>query len=398
MMSTFLPSGISASAALVLTFLVISGCAPAATEAPPESRASDAITEFYTREYRIQVVTVADGLRYPYSMAFLPDGDVLFTEMEGQLRLIRDGVLESEPIAGVPAVYHDGPQKGLMDIALHPDFEANNWVYLTYNVARDDGFSTSVLGRGVFDGTGLNDFDELFVADAWAMSRGRQNARLTFARDGFLYMTVGGGGEQAQEMDAHAGKIVRLQDDGTPAPGNPFLGREGYLPEIFTIGHQNVHGLVVHPETGDVWDLEHGDEANILRPGGNYGWPYASNGGGGSGGGMPTPFLPPPDGVELLEGHVLWSTPDIHPTGLMFYTGDRFPAWQGSLFVGGLRTEQLHRVGFDENGNVRIMENLFSNIGQWLRDVRQGPDGLIYFSSYAEPDAAGQIRRIEPVG
>ena len=393
----------------VLLFTLGAGCTPVAPEGPaaedadpPSEVAADPQAGvFDTMEYRIRLVTVADGLSYPYSMAFLPDGDMLFTEMEGRLRLIRDGELQPESIGGVPEVYHTGASKGLMDVALHPDFADNTLVYLTYNTMGADG-STMVLGRGSFDGAALNDFEELFVANAWAMTNGRQNARIVFAPDGMLYMSVsvGGGGPQtvrAQQMDDHAGKILRLRDDGTPAPGNPFLGREGYRPEIYTIGHQNVHGLVVHPDTGEVWDLEHGDEANTLTPGGNYGWPYTSVGGAGSAaGGTPVPILPRPEGVELTEGQIIWRTPDIHPTGMMFYTGDRFPEWRGSLFVGGLATGQLHRVGFASDG-TEVRENLFSDIGEWLRDVRQGPDGLIYFSSYSHPDAPGQIRRIEPI-
>ncbi len=387
----------------VLFFTLAVGCTPGAPEAEnsPEAAADPEGQEFETLEYGIRLVTVADGLSYPYSMAFLPSGDMLFTEMEGRLRLIRDGGLRPEPIGGVPQVYHTGPSQGLMDVALHPNFTENNLVYLTYNTLGEDG-STMALGRGAFDGSELNDFEELFVADAWAMTMGRQNSRIVFAPDGMLYMTVsvGGGGPQtvrAQQMDDHAGKILRLRDDGTAAPDNPFVGRDGYRPEIFTFGHQNVHGMVIHPETGEVWDLEQGDEANILRPGGNYGWPYTSVGGSGSAaGGTPVPILPRPEGVDLTEGEVIWRTPDIHPTGMMFYTGDGFPEWRGSLFVGGLATGQLHRVGFGPGG-ADVRENLFSDIGEWLRDVRQGPDGLIYFSSYSHPDAPGQIRRIESI-
>ena len=387
----------------VLFFTLAVGCTPGAPEAenPQEVAADPEAQIFDTMEYRVRVLTVADGLSYPYSMAFLPDGDMLCTEMEGRLRLIRDGELQPAPISGTPEVYHSDASKGLMDVALHPNFSENNLVYLTYNIAGEDG-SSMALGRGTFDGTELNDFEELFVADAWAMTMGRQNSRIVFAPDGMLYMTVsvGGGGPQtvrAQQMDNHAGKILRLRDDGTPAPDNPFVGRDGFRPEIFTYGHQNVHGLVVHPETGDVWDLEHGDEANILRPGGNYGWPYTSVGGSGSAaGGTPVPILPRPEGVELTEGQITWRTPDIHPTGMMFYTGNRFPLWNGNLFVGGLATQQLHRVRFAPDG-TDVRENLFSNIGEWLRDVKQGPDGLIYFSSYSHPDAPGRIRRIEPL-
>ena len=375
-------SGVTAMVILALA----AGCAPAEPDAAPEAVAEGIPTEFDTAEYAIRLVTVADGLAYPHSMAFLPDGSLLFTEMGGQLRLIRDGVLQAEPIRGIPEVFHDGPSKGLMDIALHPDFAENNLVYFTYDKRGEDGV-TEALGRGVFSGTELTDVEDIFVADAWAETEGRQNARITFAPDGSVFMSASSGGRpnlgRGQELDNHAGKILRIFDDGSVPDDNPFVGRAGARPEIFTYGHQNIHAMAAHPATGDIWSIEHGDEANILRAGANYGV------------GLPED-KPPAVGVDVTAPHISWSEPDIHPSGMVFYAGDAFPAWQGSLFIGGLNTNQIHRVAFDEAGNAAFRENLFSDIGQWVRDLRQGPDGFIYFTSYDHPDASGMIRRIEP--
>jgi glucose/arabinose dehydrogenase len=377
---------------VVFSFLLVAACSRG-TSAP------DAPV-FDTMEYQIRVATVADGLEYPYSMVFLPDGGLLVTEMPGRLRLIRDGKLMPEPIGGMPEVHHDGASKGLMDIALHPKFAENHLIYFTFNRAGEKGV-TEIVARGVFDGTKLTGVRDVFVADAWATAMGRQNSRIAFGRDGMLYMTVsvGGAGPQtarAQKMDDHAGKILRLRDDGTVPPDNPFVGRAGYRPEIFTYGHQNIHALVVNPETGDLWGIEHGDEANILKAGRNYGWPYVSVGGSGGASATPKPTLPKPAGIKLEEPYIEWKTPDIHPTGLAFYTADKFPKWKGSIFVGGLSTEQLHRTALTKDG-AGVQENLFSKFGQWLRDVKQGPDGLIYFTTYDDPDAPGRVMRIEPV-
>ena len=370
----------------LLVLALAPGCAPPEPEAVPEPVADVVGTRFDTAEYTIRLVTVADGLAYPYSMVFLPDGDMLFTEMGGQLRMIRDGVLQEAPIPGIPEVFHTGASKGLMDIALHPNFAVNNFVYFTYDKEGADGV-TEALARGVFNGTELTGVEDVFIADAWATTNGRQNSRITFAPDGSIFMSASSGGRpnlgRGQELDNHAGKILRIRDDGSAPDDNPFVGRVGAQPEIFTYGHQNIHAMATHPETGDIWSIEHGDEANILRAGANYGV------------GLPADE-PVPAGVEVTEPHISWIEPDIHPSGMLFYTGDAFPAWQGSLFLGGLNTNQIHRVAFDAVGNAAFRENLFSGIGQWVRDLRQGPDGFIYFTSYDDPDAPGMIRRIEP--
>ena len=247
-------------------------------------------------ENRIRVATVVDGLAYPYCFVFLPDGSILLTEMGGRLRLIRNGKLLPDPIAGTPEVYSDAPSHGLMDIALHPKFAENHLVYLSYNKSGEKGV-TEAVARGVFDGTKLADVKDIFVADAWAKTMGRQNSRIAFAPDGSLYITgsVGGKIDRAQDMKDHAGRFcgfATMVQSRTTILSSAVADSS----EIFTYGHQNIHGLVIRPGTSELWAMEHGDEANILKPGGNYGWPYKNDGQGTS-----VQTLPAPAGVELTS-------------------------------------------------------------------------------------------------
>ena len=376
----------------VLIFAFVAGCnaGTSTPEAAPAAASVDASAPIYeTMEYRIRLATVVDGLTYPYCFAFLPDGSILLTEMGGRLRLIRDGKLMPDPVTGTPEVYSNAPSHGLMDIALHPEFAENHLVYLSYNKSGEKGV-TEAVARGVFDGTKLTDVKDVFVADAWAKTNGRQNSRIAFAPDGSLYMTgsVGGKIDRAQDMKDHAGKVLRIRDDGTVPDDNPFVRRAGYRPEIFTYGHQNIHGLIIRPETSELWGMEHGDEANILKKGGNYGWPYKNDGQGTS-----TQTLPAPAGVELTSAYVSWD-PQRRVSGMMFYTGDRFPKWKNNLFLGTLNNEQIHRVVLGQSG-AEAREDLFTRAGLQVRDVRQGPDGLIYFTSFEEA-GPGRLMRIEP--
>jgi glucose/arabinose dehydrogenase len=355
-----------------LTLTLVGGCSPgsSATEEPPLATPDSEPRVFDTIEYQIRVLTVSDDLSYPYSMAFLPDGGLLVTEMAGHVRLIRDGVLRPDPVGVIPEVYHNGASHGLMDVTLHPDFQQNGLVYFTYNRSGDQG-TTSALARGTFDGTVLTEVSEIFVADVWAMTEGRQNSRIVFGLDRMLYMTAGGGRseqDRAQQMSDHSGKVLRLRDDGSVPEDNPFVGRQGYRPEIFSYGHNNIHGIAVHPETGDIWAVEHGDKISILRAGANYGWPFVRYGPSTT----PAPN-PEPLGVDLVSPYLVWD-PDIHISGLAFYTGNPFPDWRGDLFVGGLRTQQVNHVALGQGGPT-LRESLFTEIGQWVRDVRQGTDG-----------------------
>jgi glucose/arabinose dehydrogenase len=352
----------------------------ALAQAGPEAKV------FETKDYRIRVVPVVQGLSHAYCLTFLPNGDILFTEEDRGLRLIRGGKLVPELIPGTPEVFKEG-QGGLMDLALHPRFRENNLLYFTYNKPGPQGVTIAV-GRGRFDGSRLTEVGDVLVADAWSKSTGHLSSRIVFGRDGMLYFTVTVRSEtdRAQRPNDHAGKILRVRDDGSAPPDNPFVGRAGYRPEIFTIGHRNQHGIAVHPETGELWEIEHGDEANILKPGLNYGWPYHTMGGEGGG----TAIGPAPAGVQLVVPRIGWN-PSLGVSGMAFYTGDKFPKWKNNLFVGGSRTQGVTRIAIGQNG-ADVREDLF-NIGERIRDVRQGPDGLIYFITDAD---AGAIMRIEP--
>jgi glucose/arabinose dehydrogenase len=356
---------------------------------------------FDTMEYRIRVVTVADGLLYPYCLTFLPDGNALVTELSGKVRMIRKGELVSTPVATIPGVYYKESlavgATGLMDIALHPRFAENRMVYLTYNKSGEAG-ATIVLARGTLNGSELVNVKDLLVTDAWAKNDGNLSSRIAFGPDGFLYMTVSFHNDMnfSQDLTKHGGKVLRLLDDGTPAPGNPFAGKEGDRPEIFTYGHRGIHGIAIHPLTGEAWINEHGDEVNILKSGGNYGWPFF--GVMGAGGGIPTP--PAPRGLQVIDPYISWN-PVLNVSGMMFYTGDKFPKWKGNLFIGGLSTEQIHLVAFrtdrptlSEPLYTQVREAVLTHIGQRVRDVRQGPDGFIYFITY--DDKSGKVMRIEP--
>ena len=356
---------------------------------------------------QIRVVVVTKGLSHPWGMAFLPDGGILVTERDGRLRLIRDGVLDPVPIPGVPEVFSEGRFTGLMDIALHPQFADNDFVYLTYTKpivdgAPGEGRGTVALARGRFDGSALRDVSDIFVADPWGMAVA--GSRIAFAPDGTLYMTMGGAFGQrrmvAQDPSAHAGKVLRLRDDGSVPDDNPFVGRDGFKPEIFSFGHRNQHGAAIHPETGELWAAEHstqgGDEVNVILAGRNYGWPLVSYGREYRG-----PRVAEQPWQMAMEQPVVVWLPSIAPSGLTFYTGDRFPAWRGDLFVGGMmtgrvpRTGHLERIQLNQYGEEVRREWLLAELKQRIRDVRQGPDGFLYVLT--EEDEAGLLR-IEPFG
>jgi aldose sugar dehydrogenase len=335
-------------------------------------------------------VRVMKGLSHPWSLAFLPTGEILITERPGRLRIVRDGALDPTPIAGIPAVYTQS-LGGLMDIALHPRFAETGWVYLSYTKPVN-GAHTSALMRGRLEGMALVDVKELFVADAVGKGPAAGNG-MTFGPDGYLYMAVGGANDEiAQNPNSHFGKILRFRDDGGVPADNPFVGREGYKPEIFTLGHRNMLGLTVHPTTGAIWQNENGplggDEVNILKPGANYGWPYVSYGREYSGARVSDETMR--KGFEDPE--LVW-TPSIAISGMTFYTGDRFPAWRNNLFVGGLQfgripgTGQMHRVVFNERWEEIRREAFFVDLRQRIRNVRQGPDGLLYVVTDEEDGA-----------
>jgi len=349
---------------------------------------------FDTSQYKIRVVTMANGLSRPFALAFLPDGRMLVSERTGQLRVIRNGVLDPMPIAGVPEVVPRAYQ-GLMDVVLHPNFAQNHFVYLTYSKRGPNDSTAIALARGRLEDMNLKDVRDLLVTEQWNENTPSLGSRLAFGPDGLLYMSVASPGnhwERAQEPGNHQGKVLRLRDDGTVPPDNPFVGKAGYKPEIFTLGHRNPLGLAVHPQTGAVFENENGpqggDEINILKPGANYGWPVVSQGRDYSGRYYPThhelPGFEPP--------FVYWN-PAIAISGMTFYTGDRFPRWKGNIFVGALAYAHLERVPLNASGEPTSREWMLVDLKQRIRDVRQGPDGLLYVLT---DHIYGALLRIEP--
>jgi len=349
-------------------------------------------TELDTREHVVKVVTVTDGLEHPWSMAFLPGGDVLITERPGRLRILRDGQLLPEPVPGLPEVraYRQG---GLLDLALHPDFEDNRLLYFSYAGNHADGITTHVA-RGRFEDDALHDVQVLFVAEP-ASDNGRHfGSRLVFDNEGYLYITVGDRGDmpRAQNLDDHAGSTIRLHDDGRVPEDNPFVGRSDARPEIYTYGNRNAQGMALHPVTGEVWQNEHGprggDELNRIRAGVNYGWPVISHGIDYSGRDIGE-GISEQEGMEQPVHH--W-TPSIAPSGMAFYTGDVFPAWRGNLFVGALAHTHVTRLVMDGN-RVVDEEPMLREMSQRIRDVRQGPDGHLYLLT---DHNNGRLLRLEP--
>jgi glucose/arabinose dehydrogenase len=398
---------------------------------------------YRTADAQFQVVVVSKGLVKPWSMAFLPDGSMLITELGGKLRLYRDGVLDPRPVAGGPVV-HANRLTGLMDIALHPQFATNRLVYLSYTkpgpevtpgapllsslvqgIAQSGGTgktATTAVWRARWDGTALVDGKDIFVFDNWMDDSVSQTeaSRMVFGRDGMLYVGSGSPnapaasgklararGGRAQDPGSHGGKFLRLKDDGTVPPDNPFVGRAGYKPEIYSMGHRNMIGLTVHPTTGAIWETENGpadgDEVNILKPGANYGWPLVGMGRDYSGdfiGGVGAigPEAGRPDAKEMhmagMEQPLLFWAPTVAPAGMTFYSGDRFPRWKGSLFVAVMKNQRLERIAINDNGTVGRREWLVDDLAQRFRDVRQGPDGLLYLLT---DETGGALLRIEPM-
>jgi glucose/arabinose dehydrogenase len=336
-------------------------------------------------------------------MAFLPDGSILVTERPGRLRIIRNGVLEPNPIAGIPQVQAQG-LAGLMDLALHPRFSENKLIYFTYHklavnksgdAPGDAGMIT--LARGRWDHNALVDVHDIFIA-----IQGANASRIVFGKDGMIYMTVGiadpPGAARAQDPNDLAGKVLRLRDDGTVPSDNPFVGRTGYRPEIYTIGHRNALGLAVQPDTGMIWECEDGpnggDEINLLQPGKNYGWPIVSSGRFYLG-----PRVSEKPWREDMEQPLVFWVPSIAISGMTFYTGDKFPNWKNNVFVGAMRQGEvprsghLERIDFNERWEELHRESIIRELQQRIRDVRQGPDGLLYVLT-AENN--GALMRIEP--
>ena len=347
-----------------------------------------------TQEHDLRIVEIVKGLEHPWSLAFLPDGDLLVTERPGRLRLIRGGRLLPEPVAGLPSVAARG-QGGLLDVALHPEFAENRWIYWSYSGAGTGGIGTEVA-RGKLIDDRLQEVEVLFVMQPKSEGGRHFGSRLVFDRQGYLFITLGDRGERdrAQQPGDHAGAVIRLHDDGRVPQDNPFVGREGWQPEIYSFGHRNLQGAALHPETGMLWTHEHGpqggDEVNIIRAGVNYGWPVITYG---------TNYV---TGTQIGEGThkpgmaqpIHYWVPSIAPSGMDFYTGDKFSNWQGDLLVGALKDRMLVRLSLEGEkvvGEERFLKNVLGRI----RAVQQGPDGFVYLLT-DEDD--GVLVRLEPAG
>jgi glucose/arabinose dehydrogenase len=383
-------------AALVAVF-----CASLMLAGPIAAQSST--TPIQTREHAVRLVTVTEGLERPWGLAFLPDGRLLVTEKAGRLRVIgKDGKLDPTPVGGLPKIDAQG-QGGLLDVALHPDFARTGWVYLTYAQRDAEGRNGTELARGKLAGSAgahrLEQVEVLFRMGPKTERVHHFGSRIVFdAPKGqpiALYMTLGDRGDmqRAQALDDHAGKILRLTDEGKPAPGNPFLNDPKARPEIFSLGNRNVQGAALHPVTGVLWASEHGpqggDELNVIKPGTNYGWPvitYGVNYVTGTKIGEGTAK----DGMAQPVKH--WS-PSPALSGMAFYTGDRFPKWRGDVLMGALRGQGVLRVRLDGERAVDEELMLSGQIGR-VRDVRVGPDGMVYLLTDL-PN--GAVLRIEPV-
>jgi glucose/arabinose dehydrogenase len=382
---------------ILWTALVLAACS---------SIENDTATIIRTAFHDFSVDTVTGGLVHPFSMVFTPEGDLLVTERPGRLRIIRDDVLVDDPVEGLPeilaigqgAMPQDGrEQAGMRDLILHPDFAENRLLYLSYTKPGADSLGNIAVVRGRFENDRLSDVEELFHADAFGNGSNRSSqwgGRLALDGKGYLFITIGDrqwpsegdlSEHPSQSLSSHNGTTIRLHEDGRVPEDNPFVGQNGVHPEIWTYGHRNAQGLAIHPETGDVWLNEHGpqggDELNLVRPGLNYGWPVIGFGVNYRTG-IAIHSATHQDGMEPPV-HI-W-VPSIGVTGMLFYTGAAFPDWRGDIIVASLRGEQLVRLTLDGQQVVRE-ETLISGMGR-IRDVRQGPEGIIYLAM--DGDARG---------
>jgi glucose/arabinose dehydrogenase len=350
---------------------------------------------YQTFEQKIRVTVLARGIERPWSLLPLPDGDFLVSvRPTGQVLALRKTGLDPKPLTGLPAM-RTSRTTGMLDLAMHPKFAENKLIYFTYHKALDEKRYTLALARGRYEGTGFSNVEDLYVGNAVQTG----GSHITFANDGLLYITVGGAGPSmdAQSPSTIYGKVLRLKDDGTVPGDNPFVGKPDHRPEIFSMGHRDHFGIAPHPVSGQIFHAElgplGGDKINILKAGGNYGWPTYGYGRENSGAPMEHPNRP---GIE--PAWITWN-PGITPSGLIFYTGDRFPQWKGNIFVGSVvrgrtpGTGGVERVVFNDRLWELRRETILQDLHQRIRDVRQGPDGLIYVLT-EEDD--GAVIKIEP--
>lgn len=373
------PSRQTSRTTLLLALLATTACADVGAQA----RNSEA--------HSFRLVTVATGLEHPWGIAFLPGGaGMLVTERPGRLQLVRaDG--SKQLVSGTPEVWARG-QGGLLDVALHPDFAANRLVYLTWSKPGPNG-ATTALGRGQLEGTTLANFQELFVGDAWTSTGAHFGSRIVFDGRGHVFIGIGDRGvmEQAQNTSNHQGTIIRLHDDGRVPADNPFVGRAGFLPEIYAYGIRSPQGMARHPVTGALWENEHGprggDEVNLIEAGRNYGWPAITYGINYNGAVISAESARPG-----MEQPLTYWVPSIAVSGMTFYTGDRFPNWRGNLFVGALAGQHLRRLVL-EGTRITHQEVLLTDLRSRIRQVQQAPDGFLYLIT---DESNGRVLRLEP--
>lgn len=346
-----------------------------------------------SQHYTLRVVTVADGLDHPWSLAWLPDGRMLVTERPGRLRIVSAGGDVSPLVEGLPEIAAGG-QGGLLDVLVAPDFAASRTIYFSYSEPGAGGAGTAVA-RAVLDGGRLTRLKVLFRQMPKTDGGRHFGSRLVLARDGTLFATVGERGQRdrAQDTTVNRGQVIRIATDGSIPRDNPFVGKAGFRPEIWSYGHRNPQGAALHPETGELWVHEHGaaggDEINIVQAGRNYGWPVIAYGrhywGGKIGEGT---------SKHGMEQPVHYWDPSIAPSGMTFYTGDKFPAWRGDLLVGALKFQLISRLTVNGD-SVSEQERILGELDERIRDVRQGPDGYVYLLT---DSPNGRILRIEPAG
>ncbi len=349
-------------------------------------------SDIVSQQATFDLVTVTSGLQHPWGMAFLPNGDLLVTERPGRLRLITSQGLDPQPIPGVPDVAAQG-QGGLLDVALHPNFNDNRWIYLSYSAFGNFGRAGTQVARARFENNQLSDLEVIFDMSIKTTRRLHFGSRLAFDPAGFLYISTGDRGERwrSQDLADAAGKVLRLQDDGSVPVDNPFVNQPEALSDVFTWGHRNIQGMTVHPTTGEIWTHEHGprggDEINVLAAGTNYGWPIITHGREYSGGIVGEGLTAQPG---LAQPLLHW-TPSIAPSGMAIYSGEVFPEWQGDVFVGALAGQHLARVEV-EGQTVVDQERLLEGVGR-VRDVEQGLDGRLYLLIDARN---GALLRLDP--
>jgi aldose sugar dehydrogenase len=391
----------------MIPFLVLAACA-ALAHTPAFAQGSKTLD---SKDYKVNVVTVVEGLANPWAVAFLPDGRMLVTERRGTLRVVDKGKLVARPVDGLPKVAPYG-QGGLLDVALHPQYASNGWIYWTYNAMADDLHGTE-LARGKLGGTAdapaMTEVQILFKMAPKSDRAFHFGSRIVFDRQSYLYVTLGdrgdspgkGAAQRSQQLNDHAGKTIRLLDDGRIPPDNPFVQNQGARAEIFTLGNRNIQGAALHSETGKLWTHEHGpqggDEVNIMVAGANYGWPvvtYGVNYGTGFKIGEGT------DKLGMTPPLIYWM-PSIAPSGMAFVGSDgnggalptKFPRWKGNVLVGALAGKMLVRLVLSGDKVVE-QERMFTNALGRIRDVRNGPDGAIYLLTDSDQ---GTLLRMEPV-